>query len=581
MSKLLPKKSELPSTVQQPGFQTAQQPSTPNLGDQLDAPASWSRPPRAASTQDIEADKSEETNESTAIGHLAGPATSQPSFLVEYWHYILVVVAILGWVFFQLFLKREPTFKAQAINHKKKASIENPKGQFKRSERFAKPKNKEDSANQETTEVGNAIETKDESSEALAGTDLIASANLIDGKQTNKRQADTMQSEQPGDEEFDFDLNEGDDDSDVFNVEDAAEINGAKDDKRNDGSSKRFKTEEDFEAAGIKSDELVSDDDEFGAFDDEDSQLSLADSDAEFGFDLDDDESSKFLDSGKATEVIPEASTVADDEFDDLVSSEITDDAEDARLDDMKLAAIRDAAQEVSGSEVESANAGLTAAAAVGVAASAKKRGFFSRLFGGKSKKNASDEPIEDSQALSETGSTDSFETPSSDVEVIDAEPVEMPVNQMTNDSNDDLDFDLDANTDDSVELEFDMDDLAEGETPSSDVEVTDAEPVEMPVNQMTNEPNDDLEFDLDSNSDDSDELGFALDDLAEAETSSSDVDLIAADPVETPVKKATKEPNDDLEFDLDSSSDDSDELGFDMDDLAGTGRNSSWRTGK
>ena len=47
------------------------------------------------------------------------------------------------------------------------------------------------------------------------------------------------------------------------------------------------------------------------------------------------------------------------------------------------------------------------------------------------------------------------------------------------------------------------------------------------PEETLAGEPANDAEFDLDSSSDDSDELGFDMDDLAEAEAPSSELMLI------------------------------------------------------
>ena len=103
-----------------------------------------------------------------------------------------------------------------------------------------------------------------------------------------------MPMSQPADDDFDFDLRETESDSDIFSLDEAAEINKPAHASKSGESSKRFKTEEDVGAS--LAGEFEVDDDEF---DDQDSQLSLADSDAEFGFDLDDEEPDSLLGSGK------------------------------------------------------------------------------------------------------------------------------------------------------------------------------------------------------------------------------------------------------------------------------------------
>ena len=265
----------------------------------------------------------EEAGENTSTGYPEDLTVKPPaSFFDLYWPYMLVAVAFAGWLLSQLFGKRGPSFNPPPPRPETEIPLENQRGQFKKSERFLKPDDKDDPVEEVANTIEDQNKIRDDLSEGVAETSRLTDSNKIEGEPTNIQQANTMQFDQPDDDEFDFDLNEEGADSDVFSFEDADEIEGAADSNIKANSSKRFKTEADVEAPGVKSDELHLDDE----FDDEDSQLSLADSDAEFGFDLDDEGSNKFLDSGSlAAGAEPEASQVDDDDDDDLADLGLDD----------------------------------------------------------------------------------------------------------------------------------------------------------------------------------------------------------------------------------------------------------------
>ena len=621
MPRLLSKISESTSSPQ--ATQVEQQSTPDQKSQELD-----SSPASLQSTDGPEIDETTETLSSIG-GETDGNATttrlviqeddvkpSPPSFLQDNW-LILIIVALALWGFSQLFVKRGPSFNHQPIDEEKKASIENPRGQFKKAERFMKPKDKEGSTEENLAEVEDLIEVTDAPSKDIAAERRPADPKLVAGDLPKNQQAKTMKTDQPSDDEFDFDLFEGSD-SDVFSDEDADKMKGsASDHKRND-SSKRFKTEADVEAPGVKSDELEFNEDEF---DDQDSQLSLADSDAEFGFDLDDDEPNNFLDSGNlATGAVSETSPVAGLANSELELSELKDDAVDAKLDDVSLASMDDAAELIDDGSDPNADFGAAAGLA---AAPAKKLGFFARMFGGKKKSDDLDHPEADSQVFAETDSTAPMEASFDDADdsfALDEGEIAEPSVVEILDDDDDFDFDSEiedseiepiviASSDDdgevedgldssesidSDEFEFDLEDSAIDGMSGSDIGLTDdtAAPagqtpvvIEDELNTDESSANatsdDSAEFSLESDSDDSDEFEFDLeDDSAENEKPTSDIGL--TDDTASPVGQTTVEiedepdtdqspanaaPDDGAEFNLESDSADSDEFEFDLED--------------
>ena len=198
-------------------------------------------------------------------------------FIGDYWHYILAM-GLVGWLVLRAFAKRGPSFETAREDtvwedqpeQANEIIGDGPRGQFKKAERFMR-----------------SVEEPPENV-----TPLVVSE--VENKSTKQQRVNKMPMSQPADDDFDFDLREAESDSDVFSLDEAAEINKPAHASKSGESSKRFKTEEDVGAS--LAGEFEVDDDEF---DDQDSQLSLADSDAEFGFDLDDEEPDSLLGSGK------------------------------------------------------------------------------------------------------------------------------------------------------------------------------------------------------------------------------------------------------------------------------------------
>ena len=203
---------------------------------------------------------------------------------------ISAAVMLFGWLLLRLFTRRLPTeSRRRTRSHQRDGRTsrnsttmtDKPRGQFKRSERFLKPREKAPEEDQYEGALPLTV---------VEGTE-VADPNVLEGKLT-QRHVGTMPTDQPVDD-YEFDLSGAGSDSDVFSVDEAAEINRSAGALKSGTSSKRFKTEE---SSAINDFEV---DDEFVAFDDEDSQLSLADSDTDFGFDLDDEDSDNLLDSSK------------------------------------------------------------------------------------------------------------------------------------------------------------------------------------------------------------------------------------------------------------------------------------------
>ena len=473
-----------------------------------------------------------------------------PSFLYDYW-YIIVLAVLAIWGFLRLLARRGPNFEHQPIDEEKKALLENPRGQFKPAERFMRPANKEGSTKEVTAEIEDAIGARDDPSEGTAGERRPADPEIAESNLPNHQQADTMQQDQPSDDEFDFDLNEGGSDSDVFSAKDATEISGSKGDYKKNGSSKRFKTEADVEASGVKHDELEFDDE----FDDQDSQLSLADSDAEFGFDLDDDESNKFLDSGNlASGSDPSAPLVADDADSDFGIDEIEDDATKIGLDEVSVARVDDDVATIDDEAVLESDL----AAGVGLAASpVKKAGFFARMFGGKNKKTDLEAQESDSEVFAETDSTDPMEAvafdDANDSFALDEGEVAEGSLAESLDSDDDFDFDLESEESesepssvddvvepglsssesvDSDEFEFDLEDSAEDLMAGSDIDTIEDATANSLKEQAMIEPDDEPveQMPITPKADESSEFGFGIfEDNAEksiaANVESSDAD--------------------------------------------------------
>ena len=198
------------------------------------------------------------TEQISTAGKTAEHTTvEQASFLASYWPYLLIGFTIVGWVITQMLLKREPSYKPTVLKQPKKledVETNRLRGQFKKSERYVKPKDK-------SSESKLPQGTDKDSTPSKDGKPSSTKPSTTKEKVTNNLTAGAT----PTDDEFDL-SNDGLD-SDVFSSEEAAEITNAVDARKKSNSSKRFKTEDDIDGFEGDEDEVVS-------FDDEDSQLS-------------------------------------------------------------------------------------------------------------------------------------------------------------------------------------------------------------------------------------------------------------------------------------------------------------------
>lgn len=200
------------------------------------------------------------TEQISTAGKTAEHTTvEQASFLASYWPYLLIGFTIVGWVITQMLLKREPSYKPTVLKQPKKledVETNRLRGQFKKSERYVKPKDK-------SSESKLPQGTDKDSTPSKDGKPSSTKPSTTKEKVTNNLTAGAT----PTDDEFEFDLSNDGLDSDVFSSEEAAEITNAVDARKKSNSSKRFKTEDDIDGFEGDEDEVVS-------FDDEDSQLS-------------------------------------------------------------------------------------------------------------------------------------------------------------------------------------------------------------------------------------------------------------------------------------------------------------------
>ena len=143
------------------------------------------------------------------------------SFFVSYWPYLILAVAIVGWVASQLFLRRGPSFKHHQIDEKRVDPGTTAAGQFKVSQRFQ--------------------ESKSDDEQASSG--AIVATNDSDQPQEVK----ASKGDRPADDEFDMGFGDGVSDSDVIDPQEAAEIIAAADTRKTKTKvpRPRFKTKTD------------------------------------------------------------------------------------------------------------------------------------------------------------------------------------------------------------------------------------------------------------------------------------------------------------------------------------------------
>jgi len=427
--------------------------------------------------------------------------------IFDYWYYALIALILVGWLVSKALARRGPTFETEwdspPIKRETKIIGDNPRGQFKKSERFLKPSDK-------VPEEEEPFENTPLAINELEETDL-AEPDVLEDKSTKQR-VQTMPIDQPADDDFDFDLGEEGTDSDELILDE--EINNAVDSSKSGASSKRFKTEDDDDMSLANDFEI--DDDEF---DDQDSQLSLADSDTDFGFDLDDEEPDSLLGSGnQATEALAENVESAGEGLGDLGLADVVDDAKNA---------VSGVAEQAQAGIAGAAAAAGTAAAGVAAAGAAAKGGFFARLFGSKNKKTNDNEEVDSPLHESEVAAVEL-----SGDDVADMNPIE----SLGGDEDSDFDFDLEADDDGSVSA--------------------------LPL--ATNS-DDDEGFDLELDTDDSDEFSFDLEDSDE-DISVSSMETLVDEPVieGLPVVEEELAQVEEVAVGFDS---DSDEFSFDLED--------------
>ena len=427
--------------------------------------------------------------------------------IFDYWYYALIALILVGWLVSKALARRGPTFETEwdspPIKRETKIIGDNPRGQFKKSERFLKPSDK-------VPEEEEPFENTPLAINELEETDL-AEPDVLEDKSTKQR-VQTMPIDQPADDDFDFDLGEEGTDSDELILDE--EINNAVDSSKSGASSKRFKTEDDDDVSLANDFEI--DDDEF---DDQDSQLSLADSDTDFGFDLDDEEPDSLLGSGnQATEALAENVESAGEGLGDLGLADVVDDAKNA---------VSGVAEQAQAGIAGAAVAAGTAAAGVAAAGAAAKGGFFARLFGSKNKKTNDNEEVDSPLHESEVAAVEL-----SGDDVADMNPIE----SLGGDEDSDFDFDLEADDDGSVSA--------------------------LPL--ATNS-DDDEGFDLELDTDDSDEFSFDLEDSDE-DISVSSMETLVDEPVieGLPVVEEEVAQVEEVAVGFDS---DSDEFSFDLED--------------
>jgi len=426
--------------------------------------------------------------------------------IFDYWYYALIALILVGWLVSRALARRGPTFETEwdspPIKRETKIIGDNPRGQFKKSERFLKPSDK-------VPEEEEPFENTPLAINELEETDL-AEPDVLEDKSTKQR-VQTMPIDQPADDDFDFDLGEEGTDSDELILDE--EINNAVDSSKSGASSKRFKTEDDD--VSLANDFEIDDDE----FDDQDSQLSLADSDTDFGFDLDDEEPDSLLGSGnQATEALAENVESAGEGLGDLGLADVVDDAKNA---------VSGVAEQAQAGIAGAAAAAGTAAAGVAAAGAAAKGGFFARLFGSKNKKTNDNEEVDSPLHESEVAAVEL-----SGDDVADMNPIE----SLGGDEDSDFDFDLEADDDGSVSA--------------------------LPL--ATNS-DDDEGFDLELDTDDSDEFSFDLEDSDE-DISVSSMETLVDEPVieGLPVVEEEVAQVEEVAVGFDS---DSDEFSFDLED--------------
>jgi len=107
----------------------------------------------------------EQTSTEQEIVSVETTNVQQDSFIGSYWPYLLIGGTLVGWVISQMLLKRDPSFKhTEPQQPKKLEGVETNKlrGQFKKSERFVKSKDKSSGAKESQATKEDTTISKDE-----------------------------------------------------------------------------------------------------------------------------------------------------------------------------------------------------------------------------------------------------------------------------------------------------------------------------------------------------------------------------------------------------------------------------------
>ena len=233
--------------------------SDANLGD---APAKTSR--SKLTNKSANAGKKADANQTNTKGELVqdpSDATSimlaldektddptPDTFLSNFWPYLMVAIALTGWVIFQLRLKSAPSFKLKSRKSRKQSRTSpkkaSPKktiatsspaltGEFKASQRFQKPKSKVEAKSKVEVDTGGVDTAK-------------RTSGFVSSKSTDQREVNAIDSDRPADDEFEVESLDGISDSDVIDEKEAAEIVARVDARQAEGlrgPSARFKAE--------------------------------------------------------------------------------------------------------------------------------------------------------------------------------------------------------------------------------------------------------------------------------------------------------------------------------------------------
>lgn len=213
---------------------------------------------------------------------------STPTLFEANWPYGLLLLLPLVWFCSALFRKRAPSFKHPSSDRLREVNPERQvKGQFKKAQRLqAKKTNAELKAPAVNPDQNSAVQ-------------ITPPASVNSGESTIPNRDEFLISDSHENKTSNIDHSNADETfrkpslSDPDTVQGSVEAKSvppAKTTKKPLGSSKRFKTHEDSDkTTATPEGEFSINEDDF-AFDDQDSQLSLADSDADFGFDIDDED---------------------------------------------------------------------------------------------------------------------------------------------------------------------------------------------------------------------------------------------------------------------------------------------------